>query len=123
MQAGIKPGTVRVQIGGRVLDADWFDVAPSTRADLGVAPARFKVPQSFTIDVDMTPYQSAALVAMVRQAQADMATRREAIVRELLGRWVSELEPAVAIDQASGAIIGLAVAGDPSGRIVVEVAP
>lgn len=43
----------------------------------------------------------------------------ERIIRHLLGLWVSEFEPAIAM--RNGEVIGLAVAGDPSGSIPVRV--
>lgn len=47
------------------------------------------------------------------------AAHDERIVRGLLGRWVSEFEPSIAM--RGGEVIGLCVAGDPSGSIPVRV--
>ena len=44
---------------------------------------------------------------VLRDAVDQDAREREDIVRWLLGRWVSGLEPAVAVDSRSGQIIGL----------------
>lgn len=48
---------------------------------------------------------------------AQKAARDEKIIRALLGRWVSEFEPSVAM--RNGEVIGLCVAGDPTGAIAV----
>lgn len=50
----------------------------------------------------------------VRRGQRAQAAADEILVRELLGRWVSELEPAVAYDR-QGRVIGLTVANAPIG--------
>lgn len=47
------------------------------------------------------------------------AQHDERIVRSLLGQWVSEFEPSIAYH--NGEVIGLCVAGDPSGSIPVRV--
>lgn len=47
------------------------------------------------------------------QAVAQKTASNENIIRELLGRWVSELEPAVAY--RNGEIIGLTIADAPIG--------
>lgn len=109
----------KMTLGGREFFVDMIDVKPSpiSRADLGVRPLR--VVPGFQVEMELRDPD--ALYALVRQVQAEEASRREALLRELLGRWASELEPVVAIDQASGQVLGLAVAGDPSGRIVVAV--
>lgn len=49
---------------------------------------------------------------------AHKAARDEKIIRALLGRWISEFEPSVAM--RNGEVIGLCVAGDPSGSIPVR---
>lgn len=55
-----------------------------------------------------------------RRVTAQMAAD-EAIIRHLLGLWVSECEPSVARRRDTNEILGLCVAGDLSGRIVVAV--
>ncbi len=50
----------------------------------------------------------------VRCGQAAQAAVNEVLVRHLLSRWVSELEPAVAYDR-QGRIIGLTLADAPVG--------
>ena len=51
----------------------------------------------------------------LRVALDQDAREREDIVRWLLGRWVSGLEPAIAVDSRSGQIIGLCDADAISG--------
>lgn len=50
---------------------------------------------------------------MLRAACDEKARRDEATIRALLGRWVSELEPAVAYRH--GEVIGLTLADAPLG--------
>lgn len=45
------------------------------------------------------------------KAIAHLAARQEAELREMLGRWVSELEPCMVIDRRSGEILGLTFSG------------
>lgn len=45
------------------------------------------------------------------------ARHDEAIIREMLGRWVSELEPSVCY--RNGQVMGLCMAGDPTGHMPV----
>ena len=47
------------------------------------------------------------------------AAHDERIIRHLLGQWVSEFEPSIAM--RNGEVIGLSVANDPSGSIPVRV--
>ena len=49
---------------------------------------------------------------MLQKARHD-----EAIIREMLGRWVSELEPSVCY--RNGQVLGLCMAGDPTGHMPV----
>jgi len=46
-------------------------------------------------------------------------SRDEVVLREMLGRWVSESEPCLAVRQGTGEIIGLTRYGDPTGTIVL----
>ena len=55
----------------------------------------------------------------IMRMQIAKAKRDEVTVRHLLGQWVSELEPSIAM--RGGEIIGLCVAGDPTGSIPVRV--
>lgn len=54
-------------------------------------------------------------------AVAEYMRRQEATLRELLGRWISELEPCVIYDwQDTGAEIkGIGMARDPDGRVII----
>lgn len=56
---------------------------------------------------------------IVMRMQVAKSKRDEDTVRRLLCQWVSELEPSIAM--RDGEIIGLCVAGDPSGSIPVRV--
>lgn len=56
---------------------------------------------------------------IIMRMQIAKAKRDENTVRHLLGQWVSELEPSIAM--RDGEIIGLCVAGDPTGSIPVRV--
>lgn len=55
---------------------------------------------------------SAALYAKVQ--------RDEVALREMLGNWVSESEPSLAVRSDTGEILGLVRADDPSGSIIVR---
>lgn len=59
------------------------------------------------------------LAEMSMMAARDHDRRTEATVRRLLERWVSEFEPSIATRH--GMVIGLCVAGDPSGSIPIRV--
>lgn len=50
---------------------------------------------------------------LMRRAAMARARYEEYVIRELLGRWVSELEPAVAY--RDGEIVGLTIAAAPIG--------
>ena len=62
----------------------------------------------------LRPHVSAEIRAKV---QSD-----DAILREMLGRWVSESEPSIAVRLGSGEIIGLTRADDPTGSVLVTPA-
>ena len=56
---------------------------------------------------------------------ADIAARREAILKDLLGRWVSELEPALMCGPG-GTILGIGMAGPDNsvpGGIILRPRP
>ena len=53
--------------------------------------------------------------AAIDRAMAAQAAHNEAVVRSLLGRWVSGLEPSIAM--RNGKIIGLCDAAAPLGSI------
>ena len=57
------------------------------------------------------------LTEVTLKMAAAKAAADERIVRALLGRWVSEFEPSICY--RNGEVIGLAVADDPTGAIVV----
>jgi hypothetical protein len=57
-----------------------------------------------------------ASAAILRRAR-----RNDDAIREMLGRWISELEPSVAVDQC-GSVIGLCVSDDTRGTIVLRPA-
>ncbi len=46
------------------------------------------------------------------------ARRQDAIVREMLGRWVSEIEPCIIVCDTH--VVGLGMAGDPAAQIIVR---
>lgn len=56
----------------------------------------------------MTPFK-----LCIAQAKHARARREEDVIRELLGRWVSEIEPAIAYHD--GEIIGICAADTPIG--------
>lgn len=64
--------------------------------------------------IDPEPTWKAAVRAQARAK----AARDEEIVRELLGHWVSELDPAIAYQ--NGEVIGLCLADDWRGTILVR---
>jgi hypothetical protein len=49
------------------------------------------------------------------------AKRDEAVIRRMMGQWVSELEPSVAYQH--GNVVGLCGADDPFGRVYVHADP
>ena len=55
----------------------------------------------------------------VRRETLARARADEALVRDLLGLWVSELEPAIARRQGTHEILGLTWADDPECRILI----
>lgn len=59
--------------------------------------------------------------AFVSRAIKAQAAADEAVIKWLLGRWASELEPSIAREQGTGRILGLCVADDPTGAIVVPM--
>lgn len=63
---------------------------------------------------------SYTLAELASRSAQQKAAADEKIIRMLLGLWVSEFEPAV-IDDSRHNIIGLSVAGDPSGTVQVGV--
>ena len=62
----------------------------------------------------------ASVADAARTLYRNRSAAEERVIRDLLGRWVSEFEPSIAM--RDGEIIGLCVAGDPSGSIPVRVA-
>lgn len=62
---------------------------------------------------------SNALLSHASAALKARVSRDEATLREMLGRWVSESEPCIAVRLGTGEIIGLARADDPTGTIVL----
>lgn len=61
-----------------------------------------------------------ALLAHASNALREKVKRDDQVLREMLGRWVSESEPSLALRLGSNEIIGLTRADDPTGAIVVE---
>lgn len=59
----------------------------------------------------LLPHATAALRAKVK--------RDDATLREMLGRWVSESEPSIAVRLGTGEIIGLTRADDPTGSVII----
>jgi hypothetical protein len=57
---------------------------------------------------------------VLRQTVRNRAAQEEALIRRLLGLWVSELEPCIVRNHGTGKILGLGMAGDPSGRVIVR---
>lgn len=62
----------------------------------------------------LRPHASAALRAKVE--------RDDAILRDMLCRWVSESEPSIAVRLETGDIIGLTRADDPTGSVIITPA-
>lgn len=77
--------------------------------------------QVFDID-DLHWPGEACLQAHVSSAIRDKVRRDDAALREMLGRWVSESEPSIAVRLGTGEIIGLTRADDPTGAIVLTPA-
>lgn len=63
---------------------------------------------------------SYTLAELADRSALQKAAADEKIIRMLLGLWVSEFEPSVVYDSRYN-IIGLSVAGDPSGTVYVGV--
>lgn len=85
---------------------------------------RDELVKAFYIDpallaADPMPTRTEIVMRMAR----DKAARDERTVLQLLGQWVSELEPAVCVDRTTHEIIGLCLAGDPTGQIVIYAGP
>lgn len=58
---------------------------------------------------------------LAAQAARQWARDQENLLRDLLGRWVSELEPTIIYDSGSFIqIAGIGMRGDPEGRIIIE---
>lgn len=72
----------------------------------------------------LNPHGAGLFENIVAKAAMDRARRHEAILRDLLGQWVSELDPELAVDHRTGQIIGLTFegSGNHGGRppIVVQ---
>lgn len=60
------------------------------------------------------------LADYVHRATAAKAASDEIILRGLLSRWVSELDPVVMIHQDTHRILGLGMLDDPTGAVYVE---
>lgn len=63
-----------------------------------------------------------ALRSHVSAAIRAKVTRDDAILREMLGRWVSESDPSIAVRLGTGEIIGLTRADDPTGSVLITPA-
>lgn len=57
---------------------------------------------------------------LLAEAVREHIAQQERDLRELLGRWVSELEPAT-IFAHDGTLLGVGMKGDPEGRVVLAV--
>lgn len=67
------------------------------------------------MEIRGNPLQSSFEVLLREQT-----VRREAIIKDLLGRWVSELEPVLICRARDGEILGLGVAGDFTATIGIR---
>jgi hypothetical protein len=66
-------------------------------------------PEMLALDLNHTPIRNVLISMEVERARRRFLARNEAAVRELLGRWVSELEPATVLNR-HGYVIGLTMA-------------
>lgn len=60
---------------------------------------------------------------LVRQATNRFVRQQKAVLKSMLGRWASEKEPALWVQQQTGFVMGLYAADDPTHTVVVAYDP
>lgn len=111
--------------GARYHDPDefWRDAVEDARDEM--APDRRVVVERLAsragVEVSFRTDLGRSITGFLDTMFIDIAIARERIIRNLLGRWVSELEPCLIIDEVSGRILGLGLLGDQSERPTVVI--
>lgn len=107
--------------GGLIVRAKFKELGPEPIRDWAAIKSISGF--QFSGEFVQTAVQKAVTEDWYQRALLEDARRREAVLKSMLGRWVSELEPALAERQGTFEILGLTVADDPAGAIVVAYDP
>jgi len=96
---------------------------PFRPADIAGETVLPTVPFDYFIDPDWKASDKFSVSRELADGYARAwAREQDAVVREMLGRWVSEFEPCLIVRNTH--VVGLSMVGDPEGRVIVRpIAP